>query len=119
MKISVAPVVLTIVLFAAAPAFASARQFAPTGGPYSSQPFTSLPNNTPLAFGMDVEDVARALGEPLRYISGRPGNEIYLAFRNTSGNGLFFRKDRLYLQFRKGRLTGWKGDWGHTWTWQW
>ncbi|MDB5605494.1 MAG: hypothetical protein JWP25_2394 [Bradyrhizobium sp.] len=26
------------------------------------------------------------------------------------GSVLFFHKDRLYLQFRKGRLAGWKGD---------
>jgi len=23
-----------------------------------------------------------------------------------------------YLQFRNGRLAGWKGDWGHNWMWQ-
>ena len=43
--------------------------------------------------------------------AGRPGEEIFLAFRNVGGNGLFYKKDRLYLQFRKGRLAGWKGDW--------
>jgi hypothetical protein len=77
-----------------------------------------LSNNTPLAFGMDAEAASRALGTPLNYISGRPGNEIYLTFRNVGGSGLFFIKDRLYLQFRKGRLAGWKGDWGHNWMWQ-
>ena len=55
---------------------------------------------------------------PLNYISGRPGDEIFLAFRNIGGSGLFFKKDRLYLQFRKGRLAGWKGDWGQNWMWQ-
>ena len=34
------------------------------------------------------------------------------------GSGLFPKRDRLYLQFRKGRLAGWKGDWGHNWMWQ-
>ena len=34
------------------------------------------------------------------------------------GSGLFPIKDRLYLLFRKGRLAGWKGDWGHNWMWQ-
>ena len=83
-------------------------------------PFTAtLSNNTPLAFGMDAEDVSRALGEPLSYVSGRPGDEIYLAIRNyIGGSGLVNHRDRLYLQFRKGRLTGWKGDWGHNWMWQ-
>lgn len=97
---------------------ASAQQLAPTSVP-RAPPFTAtLSNNTPLAFGMDVGSVSRALGEPLSYISGRPGDEIYLAIRNIGGSGLFNRNDRLYLQFRKGRLVGWKGDWGHNWMWQ-
>ena len=59
-----------------------------------------------------------ALGTPLNYVRGRPGEEIFLAFRNIGGSGLFYKKDRLFLQFRKGRLAGWKGDWGHNWMWQ-
>ena len=109
MKISVASVSLTIALFAAVPAPANAEPPAPTG-PYTPSLMTSWPTNTPLAFGMDAEEAARALGTPLRYISGRRGNEIYLAVRDTSGVILFSRRDPLYLQFRKGRLTGWKGD---------
>ena len=97
---------------------ARAQPFAPSRGPFAP-PFTAtLSNITPLVFGMDVEDAARALGTPLNYISGRPGDEIFLTFRNIGGSGLFFKKDRLYLQFRKGRLAGWKGDWGHNWMWQ-
>jgi len=92
---------------------AAAAQFTPSGG------FTAaLSNNTPLAFGMDAEDVSRALETPLTYINGRPGNETYLAFRNIGGSGLFLHKHRLFLQFRKGKLAGWKGDWGHNWMWQ-
>jgi hypothetical protein len=67
---------------------------------------------------MEAEDAARALGMPLNYISGRPGDEIYLVFRPIGGSGFFNRRDRLYLQFRHGRLTGWKGDWGRNWMWQ-
>jgi len=97
---------------------AGAQHLPPIGSPYPP-PFTAtLSNNTPLAFGMDAEQASRALGTPLNYVSGRPGNEIYLTFRNVGGSGLFFIKDRLYLQFRKGRLAGWKGDWGHNWMWQ-
>jgi hypothetical protein len=82
-------------------------------------PFTAtLSNTTPLVFGMGEEDAARALGTPLNYISGRPGDEIYLTFRSNGGSGFFNRQDRLYLQFRRGRLTGWKGDWGRNWMWQ-
>ena len=82
-------------------------------------PFTAtLSNNTPLAIGMNVEDTSRALATALNYVSGRPGDEIFLAFRNIGGRGLFLHKDRLYLQFRRGRLAGWKGDWGQNWMWQ-
>lgn len=82
-------------------------------------PFTAtLSNATPLAFGITTDDAARTLGTPLTYISGRPGHEIYLAIRTFGGSGFFDRRDRLYLQFRKGRLTGWKGDWGRNWMWQ-
>ena len=97
---------------------ARAQQFAPAVG-LRSPPFTAtLSNNTPLAFGMDAEAAERALGSPLNYVSGRPGNEVFFTFRNLGGSGLFYNKHRLYLQFRDGRLAGWKGDWGHNWMWQ-
>jgi hypothetical protein len=67
---------------------------------------------------MGVEGASRALGQQLRYVSGPPGSEIYLAIRNLGGSGLFDHNDRLYLQFRNGKLAGWKGDWGHNWMWQ-
>ena len=106
----------SLLLIAVAPA--TAQGVPPNGGPYPP-PFTAtLSNNTPLSFGMDAQEAATALGMPLNYISGRPGDEIFLVFRNVGGSGLFFKKDRLYLQFHKGRLAGWKGDWGHNWMWQ-
>ena len=109
---------MAFALIAGSLAPAGAQQLPPIGGPYPP-PFTAtLSNNTPLAFGMDAEDAARALGTPLNYVSGRRGEEIFLAFRNIGGSGLFIKKDRLFLQFRKGRLAGWKGDWGHNWMWQ-
>ena len=90
---------------------AVAQKLPPIGGPYPP-PFTeTLSNNTPLAFGMDADEAARALGTPLNYVRGRPGEEIFLTFRNIGGSGLFYKKDRLFLLFRKGRLAGWKGDW--------
>jgi hypothetical protein len=97
---------------------ASAQQFARSYLPLSPPFIATLSNNTPLAFGMEVEDAARALGQPLSYIRGRPGDEIYLAIRNIGGSGLFNHHHRLFLQFRNGRLAGWKGDWGHNWMWQ-
>jgi hypothetical protein len=70
------------------------------------------PNRVPLAFGMNAEQVSFALGVPLNYVHGRPGDELYLALPNVKGMTLSRRSDGLYLQFRRGRLEGWKGDWG-------
>lgn len=82
-------------------------------------PFTrTLSNTHPLAFGMTADDTARALGTPLHYLSGRPGDEIFLAIRTIGGGGFFPRNDRLFLQFRRGKLTGFKGDWGRNWMWR-
>jgi hypothetical protein len=79
-------------------------------------PFTStLSNTAPLAFGMSAESAAAALGTPLAYVSGSPGNETFAVIRMVNGDGFLFRKDPLYLQFRHGRLTGWKGDWSRGW----
>ena len=97
---------------------ALAQLLPPIGGP-TPPPFTAtLSNNKPLVFGMDAQAAERALGTPLNYVSGRPGNEVYLTFRNLGGSGLFYNKHRLYLQFHNGRLAGWKGDWGHNWMWR-
>jgi hypothetical protein len=68
--------------------------------------------NTPLAFGMTADQAATALGVTLIYVRGRPGNEMFLAQANVKGSALSDRRDGLYLQFRRGKLAGWKGDWG-------
>jgi hypothetical protein len=80
--------------------------------------YATMSNHRPLAFGMDVEQVSAALKQPLQYVSGPPGNEIYLALRNLGGSGLINHHDRLFLQFRNGRLAGWKEDYGKNWMWQ-
>ncbi|ABE64520.1 hypothetical protein Nham_3810 [Nitrobacter hamburgensis X14] len=73
----------------------------------------TLPNSSiPLSFGMDAGQVSQALGVPLNYVRGRPGDELYLAIPNVKGSALASRSDGLYLQFRRGQLKGWKGDWG-------
>src|SRR4051794_24220254 len=109
---------VAVLAFVSASAPAYAQKLPPIGGPYPL-PFTeTLSNTTPLVFGMDAGEAERALGPPLNYIKGRPGDEVFLTFRTLGGSGLFPRKHRLYLQFRKGRLAGWKGDWGHNWMWQ-
>ena len=89
-------------------------RFVPLHAPFNA----TLSNTTPLAFGMTAQDAAIALGTPLDYISGRPGEEIYLTIRSVGGGGLFPRTDRLFLQFRRGRLSGWKADWGRNWMWR-
>jgi len=38
--------------------------------------------------------------------------------RNLGGSGLIKHPDRLFLQFRNGRLSGWKEDYGQNWMWQ-
>jgi hypothetical protein len=112
-----AATILIVAALTACVAPATAQPLAPLTPMHT--PFTAtLSNNTPLAFGMDAQDAAHALGTPLNYVSGRPGAEIFLAVRHSGGSGFFPRNDRLYLQFRGGRLTGWKGDWGSRWMWQ-
>jgi hypothetical protein len=97
---------------------ASAQGLAPLDTSHS-KPFTAtLSNTTPLVVGMSTDEATQALGTELKYLSGRPGDEIFLTFRNVGGSGLFGHKDRLYLQFRQRKLAGWKGDWGHNWMWQ-
>ena len=70
------------------------------------------PPNIPLAFGMTPDQAAQALGVQLNYVRGRPGDELLVAMPNVKGATLASRSDGLDLQFRKGRLSGWKGDWG-------
>ena len=76
----------------------------------SAQP--ASPAAAPLAFGMSIDEASAALGVPLSYVRGRPGDELLLALPNVKGSALTIRSDGLYLQFRRGRLSGWKGDWG-------
>jgi hypothetical protein len=107
----VAAVTMALVVTTAA---AQAQQWAPPRIPFVN----TLSNNTPLAFGMDAGQAAQALGQSLQYVRGRPGNEIYLALRNLGGSGLVPYRHRLFLQFRHGRLAGWKEDYGENWMWE-
>jgi hypothetical protein len=76
-------------------------------------PPPGLPSNvTPLAFGMSVPQVAAALGRPLIHVSGGPGREIYFAATPAGVPGFYPVDQGIHLQFRKGRLTGWKAHWG-------
>jgi hypothetical protein len=78
----------------------------------AQQVITVTPPNIPLTFGLTPEQVSVALGVPLQYVGGPPGEEMLLALPNVKGATLSKRSDGLYLQFRHGRLSGWKGDWG-------
>jgi hypothetical protein len=74
-------------------------------------PNADPPSTLPLAFGMTPQDAATALGTPLIHERGRRGNEVFYAERPALTPG-FFRVDRrVWLQFRRGCLTGWKSDW--------
>ena len=106
---------LALLLAAFATGHAAAQGTTLDGHP----PFTAtLSNHVPLVFGMDVSEVSAALRQPLQYVSGPPGGEIYLALRNQGGSGLINHHDRLFLQFRNGMLAGWKEDYGRNWMWQ-
>jgi hypothetical protein len=92
--------------------FAAALCAIAMAGPGALPAQAQATNNTPLAFGMNVDEVSAALGTTLVYVRGLPGNEMFLALPNVKGSALSDRRDGLYLQFRRGRLDGWKGDWG-------
>ena len=84
--------------------------FALTPACAQQAPLTSP--NIPITFGMTPEQASVALGVQLLYVRGRPGDELLVALPNVKGVTLASRSDGLYLQFRHGRLSGWKGDWG-------
>ncbi len=98
---------LNVGLVTAAMMFAN---IASASAAYKAEP--AVPTGAPLAFGMSEQEASAALGVPLSYVRGRPGNELLLALPNVKGSALTIRSDGLYLQFRRGRLTGWRGDWG-------
>jgi hypothetical protein len=68
-------------------------------------------NTLPLKFGMTPEQTANALGTPLTYHSGRKGSKIYVAVKPAGIPGFYPTENGLALQYRRGRLTGWKQDW--------
>jgi hypothetical protein len=76
-------------------------------------PPAGLPSNVaPLAFGMTPQDVAVALGAPLTYVSGHPGNEVYVAVAPAGVPGFQPVDQAIHLEFRNGCLSGWKAHWG-------
>jgi hypothetical protein len=67
--------------------------------------------NDPLVFGMTREQVERIVQAPLTYLSGARGSERYLVERMSTVPGFYPVDTRIVLQFRRGRLTGWRRDW--------
>jgi hypothetical protein len=75
-----------------------------------SSPSTTAPNTAPLELGMTPDAASVALGVPLEPVAGAPGSEVYFA-KLAAGTPGYPVDGLLYLQFRSGRLTGWKRDW--------
>lgn len=67
--------------------------------------------NDPLTFGMTKDEVSRLIAAPLIYLSGARGSERYLVERMSSVPGFYPVDTHIVLQFRRGRLTGWRRDW--------
>ena len=67
--------------------------------------------NDPLVFGMTRAQVERVVEAPLVYLSGARGSERFLVERPASVPGFYPVDTRIVLQFRRGRLTGWRRDW--------
>lgn len=75
-------------------------------------------NALPLAFGMTPEVAAVALGNPLTQVTGRRDSEIYYTEGTAVVTGFIVReRERLWLEFRHRRLTGWKYDWDRPMAW--
>jgi hypothetical protein len=75
-------------------------------------------NALPLAFGMTPEIAAAALGSPRTHVVGRRDAEIYYAEGTAVTSGFIVReRERLWLEFRQHRLTGWKYDWDRPMAW--
>jgi hypothetical protein len=68
--------------------------------------------NDPLVFGMTRAQVEQVVQAPLIYLSGARGSERFLIDRPATVPGFYlFADTRIVLQFRRGKLTGWRRDW--------
>jgi hypothetical protein len=66
-----------------------------------------------LRFGMTTDEVAATFGGSLSYVAQGRDSEIYVVRQPAPIPGVYppWVEERLYLQFRQGRLTGWKNEW--------
>jgi hypothetical protein len=67
--------------------------------------------NDALVYGMTRGQVERIVQAPLVYLSGPPGSERFIVERMSGVPGIHPVDTRIVLQFRRGRLTGWRRDW--------
>jgi len=75
-------------------------------------------NAVPLAFGMTPEAAADAVESPMTRVAGRRGSEIYYTEQTALTTAFIVReRQRLWLQFRNHRLTGWKYAWDRPSAW--
>jgi hypothetical protein len=65
----------------------------------------------PLVFGMTQAQVEAVVQAPLVYLSGARGSERFLVERPATVPGFYPVDTRIVLQFRRGKLTGWRRDW--------
>ena len=80
--------------------------------------FAVRSNALPLAFGMTPDVAAAALGSPLTQVSGRRDSDLYYTETTAVATGFIVaERQRLWLQFRHRRLTGWKYDWDRPMAW--
>jgi hypothetical protein len=73
--------------------------------------------NDPLIFGMTPAEVEQTVQAPLIYLSGSRGSERFVIQRMSTVPGIYPVDTRIVLQFRRGRLTGWRRDWQMRPTW--
>jgi hypothetical protein len=66
-----------------------------------------------LRFGMTPDEVASVYGSHLVLVTQKRDSEIYVVQQPAAIPGVYppWVNERLYLQFRKGALTGWKNEW--------
>jgi hypothetical protein len=67
-----------------------------------------------LHFGMTTEEASAIFGTSMSYVARGRDSEIYTVSQPAPIPGVYppWVDERLYLQFRQGRLTGWKNEWG-------
>jgi hypothetical protein len=79
--------------------------------------FDTRANTVPLQFGMTPEAVSAALHAPLVYAGGREGSEVFYVDRKTAIPSVDTYDRQIWLQFRHGRLTGWRNDYRQVGLW--